>query len=328
MHWLALLALLVSPALANAADREFLPRTVVAAFREVTAEPAKSTAQIYADGYRAALGAVVDKDGYIVTKASELKGKIEAQLPGGKRLEATIVGRDPALDLAVLKIDATELPVIAWSETTPPVGSWLVTPGIENNPVAIGVVSVSPRKIPAPSGALGISLAAVDTPARVEDVIPGSAAERAGLEAGDVIVEVNDTSIEGRQHLVETIRSYQPGDKVKLVIRRDGERQTVNATLGTMAQFSHGGDRSEFQNNLGGQLSERRAGFGLVLQHDSVLKPSECGGPIVDLDGKAVGLNIARAGRVESYALTGPVVQEAVKKLLETHHTSASSTER
>jgi serine protease Do len=333
--WLHLVAgalLLARPNLGPAADHQHLPSKVLAAFREVAAEPAKSTVQIYCDNYRSALGAVVDKSGYIVTKASELKGKIEAQLPGGKKLEARMVGSDAALDLAVLKIDAADLPVIAWSETdAPPVGSWLVTPGIENNPVAIGVLSVSPRKIPAPQGALGISLGRIDEstkddPAKVEDVMPDSAAEKAGLEADDVILQVNDTPIKGSQHLVDTIKGYQPGDKVELKVKRGDEEKTLKATLGSRSQLE-GGERAEFQNALGGQLSERRAGFGWVIQHDSILKPAECGGPLVDLDGKAVGLNIARAGRVESYALTASVVRDAVKKLLATHQTSTPAVE-
>ncbi len=331
--WLQLLAvalLLVSPNLGPAADQQSLPRKMLAAFREVAAEPAKSTVQIYSDNYRSALGAVVDKNGYIVTKASELKGKIEAQLPGGKKLAATVIGNDPLLDLALLKVEAADLPVIAWSQTdAPPVGSWLVTPGIENDPVAIGVLSVSPRKIPAPHAALGISLGRIDAgkddPAQIEDIVDDSAAQKAGLEIGDVILQVNDIQIKNSQHLVDTIKSFQPGDKVQLRVKRGDAEKTLSATLGTLAQFSHAGDRAEFQNSLGGQLSERRAGFGLVIQHDSVLKPAECGGPLVDLDGKAVGLNIARAGRVESFALTAAVVRDAVKKLLETHHTSTAA---
>src|SRR5690606_17538087 len=57
-----------------------------------------------------------------------------------------------------------------------------------------------------------------------------------------------------------------------------------------------------------GPLSERRTGFPLALQHDTVLTPQECGGPLVDLDGRCVGINIARAGRVNSYALPASVV--------------------
>jgi len=66
--------------------------------------------------------------------------------------------------------------------------------------------------------------------------------------------------------------------------------------------------RADFQNNMGSKLSDKRTGFPNILQHDSVLKPSDCGGPLVELDGKAVGINIARAGRVESYAIPSDTV--------------------
>jgi serine protease Do len=46
-----------------------------------------------------------------------------------------------------------------------------------------------------------------------------------------------------------------------------------------------------------------------------VLAPAECGGPLVGLDGRAVGLNIARAGRVASYALPAADVLDAVAEM-------------
>jgi serine protease Do len=67
-------------------------------------------------------------------------------------------------------------------------------------------------------------------------------------------------------------------------------------------------------NLLGGPLSDRRTDFASALQHDSVLLPSQCGGPLVGLDGKVAGINVARAGRVESYAIpaatVGPLLAE------------------
>src|SRR5437870_13748813 len=66
--------------------------------------------------------------------------------------------------------------------------------------------------------------------------------------------------------------------------------------------------RGDFQNNMGSKLSEKRTGFPNILQHDTVLNPTDCGGPRVDLDGKAVGINIARAGRVESYAIPSDTI--------------------
>ena len=326
-RWIVFAVVACVPLGGQASER--LHRTVLLAFREIVAEPTKSTVQIYCDGYRSALGTIVRSDGYILTKASELKGKVACQLYNDSRkYEAHEVTRDSATDLAILKINAENLPVIQWaSGDLPPVGSWLATPALTGtgtditNPIAIGVLSVAARKILPPQAALGIRLDTVDDAARVAAVEEDMAADRAGMKPGDVIRKVNGKEIKGASQLRKTIFSYQPGDKVTLLIERDGREQTLYATLGSMAQLVHG-DRAEFQNSLGGPLSERRAGFPLAIQHDSVLKPSECGGPIVDLDGKAVGLNIARAGRVESYALPASLVRETVDRLLQPQLTS------
>jgi len=290
---------------------------VLAAFRDVVKDPAQSTVRIFADGRKAALGAVVDQQGFVITKASELKGKLECQLQDGRRVSADIVGKDPAVDLALLKIDATKLHTVNWSDSSDAaVGSWLITPGLEVDPVAIGVVSVGARKINAPSGALGVQLDQKDDVARIEKVMPDSAAERAGMQNGDTVIKVNGKEIKGRQNLIETVRAYMPGERIEVVVKRGDKEMTLTVTLGNLAQLFHGGnDRAEFQNNLGGALSERRAGFALAIQHDTVLKPADCGGPIVDLDGKCLGINIARAGRVESYALPASLVREVVQKL-------------
>ena len=50
------------------------------------------------------------------------------------------------------------------------------------------------------------------------------------------------------------------------------------------------------------------AGFPAALQHDTVLRPKDCGGPVVDLNGHVVGLNIARAGRTATYVLPTEVI--------------------
>jgi serine protease Do len=279
--------------------------------------------QVYSNGYRAALGTVVRSDGYIVTKASELKGEITCQLyTDPNKREAKVIARDPATDLAILKIDAKDLPVAPWSSDEPPaVGSWLATPLIFQGPLSIGVVSVAARKIPPPQAAIGITLDLAENVARIDSIAPGQAAEKFGLKPGDVIRKVDSEEIKGRQHLQQTIRAHQPGDKVKLQLEREGRLQTLELVLGSMSDLMPD-ERSQFQNNLGGKLSERRSGFPLAIQHDSVLRPEECGGPVVDLDGKVVGLNIARAGRVESYALPVSVVRETVEKLLQSELTS------
>lgn len=327
---LAVVLAALVPVAGQATDR--LQRKVLAAFREVVSEPAKSTVQVYSDGYSAALGAVVRADGFVVTKASELKGKVEVKLNDVKRTkkyEATVVATDKETDLAVLKIDAKDLPVIAWSDAAATtVGTWLATPGLSSEPLAIGVLSVGPRKVAPPAGALGIVLDNAEDVARVagirDDETP---AAKAGMKEGDIIRRINGKEINNRQQAQETIRSYQPGDKIELIVVRDGQEVTLQAVLGSLSILLNG-ERAEFQASLGGPLSERRAGFPLVIQHDSVLKPADCGGPLVDLDGKAIGLNIARASRVESYALPAALVRETVEKLLQTHLTSAPAEEK
>jgi len=309
--------------------RDDLPKSLMTAFREVIDEPAKSTVQIYCDGYRAALGTVVRSDGHIATKASELKGKVECQLANdSKKRVATEVGRDAATDLAILKIDAKDMPVAPWSgNDAPAVGSWLATTGMSKDPLTIGVVSVAARKILPPQAALGVQLDGAENIARITSVAPGLAAEKAGLKDGDIIRKVDGVDIKDRPQLQQIIRGHQPGEKVSLVVEREGRLRTIEATLGSMTDLVHD-ERSEFQNTLGGALSERRSGFPLAIQHDSRLWPEECGGPVVDLDGKVVGLNIARAGRVESYALPTSIVRATVDKLLKMELTSTPAEEK
>src|SRR5262245_4515218 len=51
------------------------------AFRDATVEATKSTVRVLSDGKEAALGTVVGEDGWILTKNSELKGKVTCKLP-------------------------------------------------------------------------------------------------------------------------------------------------------------------------------------------------------------------------------------------------------
>jgi len=62
-------------------------------------------------------------------------------------------------------------------------------------------------------------------------------------------------------------------------------------------------------------VSQRAEDFELAMQHDAALQPSQCGGPLLNLDGKAVGLNIARAGRIASYALPASLVRRIISEL-------------
>src|ERR1700676_2868200 len=130
------------------AQKEFLRTNpkFVASFREVVAKPSASTVRILCDGKDTALGMVVGADGWILTKANDLKGNVTCKFKDGREFDARIVGVHKEHDLAMLKIEADQLVPV---EFTPSkgieAGSWVACAGIMEDPVAIGVVSVGTR---------------------------------------------------------------------------------------------------------------------------------------------------------------------------------------
>ncbi len=79
---------------------------------------------------------------------------------------------------------------------------------------------------------LGIWFLPLQEGARLEEVTPGSPAGRAGLEAGDVIREVDGEPVTWEQPLIVLIANYEPGDVVTLTVERDGETFEVEVELG------------------------------------------------------------------------------------------------
>lgn len=70
------------------------------------------------------------------------------------------------------------------------------------------------------------------TGAFVTEVVPASAAAEAGIEVGDVIVEIDGKKVETATDVRTLITARAPGDKVSLRISRAGQAQTVEVTLG------------------------------------------------------------------------------------------------
>lgn len=291
------------------------------AFREVVAPTRESTIQIRdGDGKPVVLGVVLSADGEILTKASELPEEFRVQFSDRRELPGTLLAKDESYDLALVKVEATDLHPVSWKPQALTEGQWLITPGMSDSPLAIGVMSVQPRKIPDTGihGVLGIELER-NGAATIRRVFENSGAANADLRTGDVILELNDREMPTGGDVIATVRKFRPGETLALKIRRDEELLDVSVTL--THPFGDFLSRIAMQDQLGGALSDRRDNFPSALQHDAVLRPRDCGGPVLNLDGEAVALNIARAGRTVTYAIPAADVQRVVDKL----HKSSSA---
>lgn len=89
--------------------------------------------------------------------------------------------------------------------------------------------------------------------ALVADVVPNSPAAGAELQAGDVILEFNGQPVEESSDLPPLVGRTPVGEEAEVVIMREGERQTVTVTVGSLSEFE---DREQGQAQQGpGQTS-------------------------------------------------------------------------
>ncbi|QDU74124.1 serine endoprotease [Bremerella volcania] len=295
---------------------------VLGAFDSVVRNTRRATVEFKRGGERIAMGGIVDPNGLIVTKASLVNtydndAPLVAELANGDQyLTSEVAAIDKENDLALVRIDGKNLPVMEIATTSKlSLGSLLATAGLDEEPVAIGVYGLDPHKVDMKNAMLGVMLSREPGPATVDMVVEKSAAANAGILAQDVIVSLNDMVIDSGNHLIETVRTFEPGDSLRVKLMRADQEVLLSVVLGEWVAGPNQA-RHEFQNHLGGELSTRRSGFPSVFQHDSYLQPEQCGGPVVNLDGQVVGLNIARAGRVATYAIPGSVLSQSISKML------------
>ena len=299
-------------------------------YASVVADARLSTAQVIAKdgGKRLAMATVVSDQGYLITKASEVAGSKELSVsfgkdplaPGGLKLPAKVVDTYRPYDLALLKVEATGLrPAVFHNEETVPLGTFVAAAGLDDTPITYGVVSVRTRNMDdANKGFLGLLLEPSDAGLKVTRITENSAASEAGIKLQDIVLKINDTQITTQEEFTRTVGSHKPTEKIKLRIKRADEEKDLDAILRRRGDFKGMIDQTEDpRNKMSGALSEHRGGFPAALQHDLFLKPFECGGPLVNLDGKVVGINIAHSGRTESLAIPGSTVTALLKNVSE-----------
>jgi serine protease Do len=263
-------------------------------------------------------GFIVAADGIVLTNAHVVDGATEVtvKLTDRREFRAKVLGTDPSTDIAVLRIDAKNLPAVNLGDPAKSrVGDWVVAIGSPygfENSVSAGIISAKGRSLPGDAavpfiqtdvavnpgnsggplfnlageviginsqiysrsgGYQGLSFAIpINVALKVKDQIvstgkvsharlgvgiqeinhalaesfglkraegalvssvqPGSAAERAGLQPGDVIVKFDGRAIGAAGELSAAVGQSAPGDKVRIEILRKGESMAVNATLG------------------------------------------------------------------------------------------------
>jgi len=266
-------------------------------------------------------GVIIREDGYIVTNNHVIDGatKIEVTLNSNQTYQATLVGTDPATDVALLKIDATGLPIIPFGDSDKlRLGEWVIAIGSPydlRSTITAGIVSAKGRSMPNYSGefkiesfiqtdaavnpgnsggalvdragnlvgintaiysqtgsysgysfavpvnivkkiaydlmdfgsvkraVLGIKMQPIDDKIAEElklssrngvyisEVSASSAADEAGLKAGDIILAIDSTKVNTTPSVQEAVSRYSPGDSAVITILRDGKEKKVEVTF-------------------------------------------------------------------------------------------------
>lgn len=365
-------------------------------------------------------GFVIDEDGYILTNAHVVKeaDEILVRFNDRREMQAEVVGSDPKTDIALLRVDADDLPTLELGDSDEvQVGAWVAAIGSPfgfDHSVTSGIISATNRTLPRDAyvpfiqtdvainpgnsggplfnldgeviginsqiftrsgGFMGLSFAipinvamdvaeqlrdagrvdrgwlgvmiqpvsrdlaesfGMDKPAGalVADLPPDGPAARGGLEAGDIILEVNGKDVDRSSALPRLIGRLAPDETVELSLLRDGRTLTERITLGSWPENARRGVRSQAgesagQTRLGvevsaldAELRERlnidggvkvrdvkpgsvaaRAGIrpGDVLvsiDHQSVSSPAALGEQVAALpDDRAIPVRLYREGR-------------------------------
>lgn len=279
------------------------------------AAAAQSTVRVWSGKKRLAYGTVIGDGRQVLTKWSEVANAASSLVVDGPNREAhdaKITGVYEEEDLAILEINGEALRPIRWSNEKPALGAFLVAPQPDGRSAAFGVVSVLERNLRETDLAfLGIvsDLEHKGQGVKVSEAQPNTGAAAAGLKEGDIVLMVKERPISGLMELKSALTGTKPGETVPLRVRTNGGEKTISVTLSKRPELPKiYNPRLEQMERMGGKISRVRDSFTQVLQSDMRPSPDQIGGPVVDLEGRVIGITVARADRTRSFIMPSAAV--------------------
>lgn len=300
-----------STAFSLSAEFRLNGKSTQAAFGVAKETALLTTAKLTRNDKLIAMGAIVSPSGHIVTKASSCVGARLATLSNGESYKLKIKKRNEALDLAVYQMisDKVDFPFVEWSDdNVTTTVTWVLSAFTDLDEIRVGIKSAKPRKIGREGGVMGVILGSeTDRGIRVNEVVPQAAAYKAGLQSGDIIYKVDRRTVKKRDQVVKLVSKKDPGDLVVVDVLRNDESKNFKVTLGHRSVTF---DMFNRNMQMSGPVSKRKDNFPMIIQHDLPLPEEAMGGPLFDLHGKCIGINIARVDRVTVFSLPATIVSE------------------
>jgi serine protease Do len=251
---------------------------------------------------------IVGEDGYLLTKASEVPdlAKVRVKFADGRSTELREIRREVRYDLVLAQaVGISGLRAAHFGSARPlTLGQWLCSATGAQREARIGIVSANRRRVPGLGAALGVRMdEKVPENAkgvRIIGIANDSPAEAAGLRKDDVLLAIADQPVAEFKRVHEIVNKRQPGEIVEVRYLRKEKEETCRVRLASRTKILQNWEGEDFAN---GGISLRTDNFPDALQHDIPLVPGDMGGPLATLDGKIVGINIARVDRVTTFAL-------------------------
>lgn len=283
-------------------------------------DAAKSTVRVWVGMRRAAYGTVIGDGKQIVTKWSEIatkRGEMRVEGAAGALRSVTVKGVYADEDIAVLEVEGEPLIPVKWNLDSPVLGAFIAAPMPDGRLAAFGVVSVLERNLRDTDqaylgvvGATGFAGPGV----KITEVDPKSGAAQAGLKSDDVILKIGNRVISGLSELKNALTGTQPGERVKVLLKSGKQEKIVEVILGNRPEFQQSANPRLMQmERMGGDISQVRGSFSHAIQTDMRIVPNQVGGPVVDLEGRAFGITLARADRTRSFVMPATALQELLK---------------